>query len=616
MNPKKTKAILIGVSKFQDKSFIDAEPIKNNVQKLAELFKDEDILGLKSSQILVLDKNEKHDEILRKIDEFVSVSYTETVIFYFAGHGYRTTNGNLYLVTNNTNKKFVDTTSISWNNIKTLLEQDGKGIQQRLYILDACHSGAATLGENNFQDIPDGSALIAAADAKAKAYFDEKAKYTYFTEAFIDILENGIDKEEQKGLDFNSIVDNLEHKLRNKNFTITPKTTKGINDAHFFLNKKYDKENAIRNSINKLIKQADYEADKGRLQEAVKLYIQARNKAQKDENFNYLAIEIQTKINNLENDIATINKFNDKKVKKRILWISVAVITLGILIWSLSGSDEKEEPIIIEPTQESDIIIPEMVKISGGTFQMGQPDPNINGTGWTDSEQPVHNVTVSDFYIDKYEVTHKEYIYFLNAINCGSDGSYNRQELINMDDSDCAVGYKNGKFYFKGSDYAEDILCPVIEVTWYGANEYCKWLSKKTGKTYRLPTEAEWEYAAGGGSIHQKWAGTNSESSLSSYAWYGNSGSKTHRVGTKSPNQYGLYDMSGNVWEWCSDWYSSDYYSSSPSLNPQGASSGSFRVIRGGSWCYAASCCRVAFRFNDYPVNRGNYIGFRVVADF
>ncbi len=251
---------------------------------------------------------------------------------------------------------------------------------------------------------------------------------------------------------------------------------------------------------------------------------------------------------------------------------------------------------------------PEMVFISGGTFQMGSNDGDSD-------EQPVHSVTVSDFYIGKYEVTHKEYIYFLNDINCSSSGSYNGEELIDMDSYACAVGYSGGKFYFKGSSYAEDILCPVIEVTWYGANEYCKWLSGKTGKTYRLPTEAEWEYATGGGSTHQKWAGTDYESSLSSYAWYSsNSGSKTHKVGTKSPNKFGLYDMSGNVWEWCNDWYES--YSSSSQTDPKGPSSGSDRVFRGGSWYDNASRCRVAFRYHNYPTFSSHDIGFRVAARF
>ncbi len=219
----------------------------------------------------------------------------------------------------------------------------------------------------------------------------------------------------------------------------------------------------------------------------------------------------------------------------------------------------------------------QMVEIRGGTFQMGSND------GGSD-EKPVHSVTVSDFYIGKYEVTFREYDEFCEA----TGGS-------KPDDA----GWGRG-------------LRPVINVSHDDAVAYCKWLSRTTGENYCLPTEAEWEYAAGGGSTHQKWAGTNSESSLGSYAWYGsNSGSRTYFVGQKKRNKFGLYDMSGNVWEWCSDWY--DSYSSSPSSNPHGPSSGSYRVIRGGGWHNGTTFCRVAYHIGYAPTYRFNYLGFRVV---
>ena len=150
---------------------------------------------------------------------------------------------------------------------------------------------------------------------------------------------------------------------------------------------------------------------------------------------------------------------------------------------------------------------------------------------------------------------------------------------------------------------------------YYHIQDFIKKLNKKTGQNYRLPTEAEWEYAARGGveTIHEssqtKYAGSNN---IDNVAWYtSNSGSKTHTVGTKQANELGIYDMSGNVWEWCSDWYGS--YSSGSQNNPQGAKSGKYRVLRGGSWNNNAIYCRVANRYRNNPALTLNNNGFRLV---
>jgi len=173
INPKETKAILIGVSEFQDKSFINAAPIKNNVTKLYDLLQNDKIIGLDNENILLLNNNETHGEILKAIKAFLQEA-VDTVIFYFAGHGYKNDADNkFYLVTNNTDKEDIDITSLPWEKVKNILEK-GSGIQQRFYILDACHSGAAALGENDEELIlEDGSALIAAAKADSKAYFNQ-----------------------------------------------------------------------------------------------------------------------------------------------------------------------------------------------------------------------------------------------------------------------------------------------------------------------------------------------------------------------------------------------------------------------------------------------------------
>ena len=198
-------------------------------------------------------------------------------------------------------------------------------------------------------------------------------------------------------------------------------------------------------------------------------------------------------------------------------------------------------------------------------------------------EQPVHSVTVSDFSMSKTEVTFEQYDAFCTLT--GRD---------KPDDEGWGRGDR-----------------PVMNVSWHDVTAFCEWMTRTTGKTYRLPTEAEWEYAARGGSKSKgyKYSGSND---LDAVGWYGgNSSRKTHPVAQKQPNELGLYDMSGNVWEWCADWYGD--YSSSPQTDPQGSNSGKFRVLRGGGWHYSVSNCRVAYRFKHYPDLKYNNLGFRLV---
>jgi len=153
--------------------------------------------------------------------------------------------------------------------------------------------------------------------------------------------------------------------------------------------------------------------------------------------------------------------------------------------------------------------------------------------------------------------------------------------------------------------------CPVEQVSWDDIKEFIKQLNLLSGRAYRLPTEAEWEYAARGGAAGSttKYAGSNN---IDNVAWYtNNSGSKTHPVGQKKPNELGLYDMSGNVWEWCGDWYGN--YSSGSQANPKGSPTGSYRVIRGGCWYNDTSICMLAIRDKGSPGDNNSCVGFRLV---
>jgi len=243
-----------------------------------------------------------------------------------------------------------------------------------------------------------------------------------------------------------------------------------------------------------------------------------------------------------------------------------------------------------------------MVFVKGGTFTMGSNDGRKD-------EQPTHDVTLSDFYMGKYEVTNEEFAVFLNEY--GSDtvkqGEYSGESMVR--DSEGEWNWGLNKSTAKWIPVKDKEKYPIIYVTWYGANEYCKWLSKKTGKKYSLPTEAQWEYAAGGGANNRtKYAGTNDEKELKKYAWYkSNSKSTTHEVGTtKEANSLDIYDMNGNVWEWCLDWYYEGYYKNNNTRDT--------RVLRGGSWYFDSNNCRVTKRNKCSPNYLPNDNGFRVVA--
>jgi len=236
----------------------------------------------------------------------------------------------------------------------------------------------------------------------------------------------------------------------------------------------------------------------------------------------------------------------------------------------------------------------EEIYVYGGTFRMG----DIWGDG-EDDEKAIYRATISDYYISKYEITQRLY-----------------KKIMNENPS-----------YFIGEKY------PVEQVTWHDAIMFCNTLSEIVGlqKVYtisgtnvtadftkngfRLPTEAEWEYAARSrGSEDQKWSGTDNINLLTNYAWYdSNSGNKTHPVGTKQPNDLGIYDMSGNVWEWC--WDYSWNYPSIAEKNPRGPSTGFQRITRGGSWDYIEFHCRTANRSYHFPSRSRKNLGFRIVRN-
>ena len=271
-------------------------------------------------------------------------------------------------------------------------------------------------------------------------------------------------------------------------------------------------------------------------------------------------------------------------MKRYILFSLLLVVLLSIAVQctfrrpskpKVESSNPKPKP---DPTiklqAELNKLLDNMVYVSGGTFTMGATSEQ--GSDAYDDEKPTHSVTLSSFYLCKYEVTQALW-----------------QEVMGVNPSNL-----------------EGDNLPVEQVSWNECQTFIFRLNILTGKNFRLPTEAEWEYAARGGNRSRgyKYSGSNT---LSDVAWYdGNGGSETHPVGSKSPNELGLYDMSGNVWEWCSDWYGT--YSSSSQTNPAGYSSGSDRVFRGGCWYGVASSCRSSYRNYELPDFRHYSLGLRL----
>jgi len=304
----------------------------------------------------------------------------------------------------------------------------------------------------------------------------------------------------------------------------------------------------------------------------------------------------------------------------------------------------------------------DMVLIPGGPFEMG--DNFDEGASY---ERPVHTVTVDSFYMGKYEITNRQYCDYLNSaydacdikveggiVYAFSDGSNSYPYC----DTDIASVYSqidySGDVFSVRTDSERDMSeGPMLEVSWYGAVAYCNWRSSEqgyqdcydlatwdcnfAGDGYRLPTEAEWEYAARGGLSGSRfpWGDTISHSEANYYSWWSGGIPRypydvsptegfhpdwadgvfpyTSPAGSFAANGYGLYDMAGNVWEWCGDWYAWNYYSNSPTDNPTGPTSDAYRILRGGCWHRLAYFCRVAHRDCFGPETSRYNFGFRIV---
>ena len=269
----------------------------------------------------------------------------------------------------------------------------------------------------------------------------------------------------------------------------------------------------------------------------------------------------------------------------------------------------------------------ELVEIPAGTFMMGSPETEEG----RDDHETLHEVEITKpFYMATTEITKGQFAEFIRVSGYRTEAEEDGEGGYGWNESEDKFEGPDPKYNWKNTGFRYEDDHPVVNVSWNDAVEFCKWLSEKEGKEYRLPTEAEWEYACRAGSTDRFFFG-NKENDLVKYSnvadsslkrkYAGASWALSERdgyafsapVGSFKPNKFGLYDMHGNVWEWCKDWYGSEYYDESPKRDPKGPSIGSWRVLRGGSWDFNPGCTRCAFRYFNMPSCRSFYRGFRVV---
>lgn len=317
-------------------------------------------------------------------------------------------------------------------------------------------------------------------------------------------------------------------------------------------------------------------------------------------------------------------------LKKKSLnrWgLTAAVLLLVVsaaawLTWGSSATQEEEEEELITAGLSVNANLPaaiqelerNMTRLEGGEFEMGCTAVNQE---CYDAEEPSHRVQLAPFWIGKYEVTREQFAAFVEAKaykTTAEKQGWSKTWTGSKWVKESGLNWRNDEVVSPaGSKKSKH---PITHISWHDAQAFCTWLSSATGRSYRLPTEAEWEYAAKGGRAAEevyRYAGSND---LNEVAWYKeNSEGQVQPVGTKEANGLDLKDMTGNVWEWCQDWYAKDYYKDRLFVQPKGPNTGKLRVLRGGSWGSTVRACRIVSRsfYNpDYPTRN---FGFRIALD-
>lgn len=659
----KTRAIIIANADYQQ-GFGEVKPAKGNFDGFLKILTDPSIIGLKEANIALL-FNKTTSQILRVIKKIAGKHNleAETLIVYYIGHGYRLEDSNkLYLTGINSDADLLDEgglTGIPFSIIKRILERSY--FQRRIFILDACHSGLSTLSDatealTEEETNISGTYILASSAGYEKSLFNTEAECTYFTGALLEVLKNGIPNEKEY-MDLDTIFVEVQERLRQLEGVPEPRRKNNLKlekrQKHFYFakNRQFDKIEVNRKVIQALIAEGEALVLQLEFEKAHQKYRQAKKKAKPKTQYEKERDDIDSKIEacdekwemskvlkikyenlyeaklikvqeeivnkNIElqglkaklKEVADTNKAQLQKLQDDIDAKKTVINTLNKslseeqnnhqksldTIATLQKLVEQKETQIIDLEQQLKgkqiSLLHSLLRVSPSVLSKKTHQKEhftetignmsfdmvfVEGGGFKIGGE--HQVNLKDYYIGKYPVT---------------------QELWQA-----VIG--NNPSHFKGDNL------PVENVSWTDTQKFIQKLNEKTGKNYHLPSEAQWEFAARGGNQSKNFEFAGSDN-LDEVGWYyDNSNGKTHPVGEKKPNELSIYDMSGNVWEWCQDKWHKNFNGTPNDGKAREDGSSSIRVVRGCAWYLNAEYCRVSSRLYADAGSSGDSYGFRL----
>jgi formylglycine-generating enzyme required for sulfatase activity len=536
-------------------------------------------------------RNASSDEIRPRLNSILAnAGKDDLVLIYFSGHGKLNRLGHLCLATANTDSNALEATSIRAATIKSYFDLSYS--RRKILLLDCCYSGAAgdefastrggIDGELRSMSEGEGTFIMTASSSVQTAVEKEGDQYGLFTKHLVRGIRSGeADRNEDGFVDMQELYDYVHAKVREEGAQEPMQWGQNVKGKLIVSRSgRESREKRIRERKIRL-----YElAAQGMLTdktvgEAVQLLdVPGQKRTDRDQARCPL-------IEQLFHKKIIPPAFTEQWVETRFTCIdrvteaekNRAALPDTSKRKTVANRSEGSQPAITPMPQQGDTMTDEItgmefVYIPEGCFMMGSDE--------YDDEGPVHEVCLDAFWMGKYPVTQRQWTFL-------------------MED--------NPAKFQKGDDY------PVERVSWEDTQQFLAELNSKFDRYCRLPTEAEWEYACRADSSYEYSVGDDLDD-LEAVAWYNeNSGNSTHQVGSKQANDFGLYDMLGNVWEWCVDWYYEKYYTTNPIDNPIGPSTGFLRVIRGGAWSHRAWFASSTFRFESASSNRNESLGFRVV---